>query len=172
MTTTIRHYSYAPESLDTYTDGDLIVERDDDVVRIDAVVGDESEYPMGRPGVSIEMDPEKASALGIHVLLASRLKVFHCGMGEACWYSAVIPGFFAVDPTPGVHEDVAGAMNCVRRAHNIAALAPQPTELNPDADDIIASTIAGEDEVTDEAVAQADRILDDLKASGFKVVRA
>lgn len=36
-------------------------------------------------------------------------------------------------------------------------------------EDVIALTLAGDDEVTDEIVAMADRILSDLQASGFSL---
>ena len=41
---------------------------------------------------------------------------------------------------------------------------------DPGPEDIIACTLVGDDEVTDEAVALADRILADLKEAGFVVV--
>ena len=40
---------------------------------------------------------------------------------------------------------------------------------NPGPEDIIACTLVGDDEVTDEAVALADRILADLEEAGFVV---
>ncbi len=72
MAVTVRHFATNPDALDTYEDAELIIQRDGDIVRIDASVGDEADYPMGRPGVSLDMSAADARTLGRRLLRVGR----------------------------------------------------------------------------------------------------
>lgn len=114
MTVTIRHYD--TQGLDTYTEGALLVERDDIIVRVDAVVGDQDDHPFGRPGTSLEMSPEEASVLAVQLLSVTGLTGYPCGSGDLCSTKGISPGFFNIRPIAGWHEKLDDAIDCVRQA--------------------------------------------------------
>lgn len=70
MNTDARHYGNDMD-IEEYEAADLIVERDADIIRIEALGGDpDDSYGLGRPGVSLQVTPEHALTLAFSILSA------------------------------------------------------------------------------------------------------